>query len=345
MPPLVKGALAAILEARRSRFNAQFAEARQARPALDPTLFAEHLGQVVGPLVELVAQCAPNQAGEVAEVLYELSLDLVGRDLLGPKARLPAVAEGWSWLFTQMPQRLADAPRQLAGAVTNALYQLSTTPGARPRQWLHEIPSISARCGSTAELLEAAKVAAWRSGLAHYRTSALDLCRRLEPCVAAAALGLPNCDLDRDELDTVVNQLLADPWLDPAAAVNGKPDAQHLHLVGRVGAFRGFGGSFIRPPRISAPGGQFVASDGEQHWRLHADHFGATLHRLAALPTERPDIAAPLFKVGLGGKVSRGPHTTVFPDLVVSHSSAANRSTLAVTTPLSHAVYLIALVA
>jgi hypothetical protein len=115
--------------------------------------------------------------------------------------------------------------------------------------------------------------------------------------------------------------------------------------VGRVGAFRGFGGTFIRPPQVTCPGGQFVASDGEQHWLLHADRFGATLHRMAVLPTAPPVMAAPLFKVGLSGKISRGAHSAVFPELMVSHSSAANTHTLAVTTPLSHAVYLIALVA
>jgi hypothetical protein len=133
-------------------------------------------------------------------------------------------------------------------------------------------------------------------------------------------------------------------WRPTAAALHGQPEQQHLSLVGRVGAFRGFGGTFIRPPQVTCPGGQFVASDGETHWLLHADLFGATLHRLPALPTDPPTMAAPLFKVGLGGKVSRGPHSAVFPDLHVSHSSAANRHTLAVTTPLAHAVYLIALV-
>jgi hypothetical protein len=205
--------------------------------------------------------------------------------------------------------------------------------------------ALSPTCGSVGELLEAAKVLAWRAGLAHYRASALDLCRRLAPRVAAAALSLPAVELERDEVDTVVNQLLADPWLDPAAAIHGEPDSQHLHLVGRVGAFRGFGGTFMRPPQVTAPGGNFVASDGEHHWRLHADRFGATLHRIAVVPTAPPVLAAPLFKLGLRGKISRGAHSAVFTDLLVSHGSAANQSTLAVTTPLSHAVYLIALVA
>jgi hypothetical protein len=115
--------------------------------------------------------------------------------------------------------------------------------------------------------------------------------------------------------------------------------------VARVGAFRGFGGDFIRPPQVACPGGQFVVSDGEYHWLLHADCFGATLHRTAVVPDAPPVLAAPLFKVGLRGKVSRGPLSAVFADLSIHHSSAANADTLAVTTPLSHAVYLITEVA
>ena len=341
----VTGRLASILEARRGRYNAQFAEARRNRPSLDPDRFGDHLRPVVAPLLERVGQTAPGQESAVADVLYDLSLDLVGRDLLGPTARYPAVVEGWSWLLAALADRLAEAPRQVAGAVTNALYQLSTTPGARPQQWLHEVSAISAQCASASELLEAAKVVAWRAGLAHYRESALDLCRRLPVGLAATALSLgpEAAGLARDEIDTVVHQLLADPWLAPAEALHGKPDQQHLRLVGRVGAFRGFGGTFMRPPQVTCPGGVFVASDLETHWQLHADLFGATLHRVAAVPAAAPVMAAPLFKVGLGGKVSRGTHSAVFADLHVSHSSAANTHTLAVTTPLSHAVYLIAL--
>lgn len=337
--------LAAILAGRRSRYNAQFAEARRSRPSLNPEHFSDHLREVVAPLVVRVAQADPSRANAVADVLYDLSLDLVGRDLLGPNARYPAVVQGWTHLLPALAQPLAEAPRQLAGAITNALYQLSTVPGARPEQWLREVETLAAVCAGTSELLEAAKVVAWRAGLAHYRASALALCRRLAPGKAAAALSLPVTSLERDEIDTVVAQLQADPWLEPAEALHGPPERRHLRLVRRVGAFRGFGGTFIRPPQVTCPGGQFVATDGEQPWLLHADVFGATLHRLPAVPTEPPVMASPLFKVGLGGKVSRGPLKAEFLDLHVSHSSAANTHTLAVTTPLSHAVCLIAVVA
>lgn len=339
------GALAALLESRRSRYNAQFAEARRSRPSLDPECFSRHLRDVVAPLVERVAAVAPSQAPEVTDVLYELSLDLVGRDLLGPGARHPALVDGWTSLLAALPERLAEAPRQFTGSITNALYVLTTTPGARPSEWLREVRSLSAVCGSTGELLEAAKVAGWRAGLAHFRESALELCRKLPPRAAAAALGLSDLSLAADEIDTVVRQLLADPWLSPALALRGKPDTRHLHLVARVGAFRGFGGDFIRPPLVTCPGGQFVASDGEHQWLLHADCFGSTLHRTGAVTEAPPVLAAPLFKLGLRGKVSRGPLSAVFADLSVHHSTAANAHTLAVTTPLSHAVYLIAEVA
>jgi hypothetical protein len=46
-----------------------------------------------------------------------------------------------------------------------------------------------------------------------------------------------------------------------------------------VGAFRGFGGLFLEPPKVSSSGGGlFVESAGGQ-WILCADAFGATFHR------------------------------------------------------------------
>src|SRR5687767_7693810 len=98
-----QGSLASLLGARRTRYNAQFADARRALPALDARRFGEHLTGVVGPLVELVAQRAPKQAGAAADALYELSLDLVGRGLLGADARYPAIVEGWTSLLARLP--------------------------------------------------------------------------------------------------------------------------------------------------------------------------------------------------------------------------------------------------
>jgi hypothetical protein len=348
MPAPSGGKFAAILSARRSRFNGQFVDAHRYRPALDPQVFAQHLTRVIGPVVESVAEHEPGQAAAVAEALYDLSLDLVGREFLGPNSRYPALAEGWSWLFGRLPDRLAEAPRLFPAAVTNALHNLSTTPGARPRDWMQAVVALSAVCRDVHELLSAAQVAAWRAGLAHFRLSALERCRALDPRAAAVALGLSAGDgqpaLTPWTLDTLINALLADPWLDPAAVARGAivTAPARLELVRRVGAFRGFGGLFMAPPTVSCPGGLFVATDHRDHWLLFADRFGATFHRIESPPDEKPHMSVPLYQVSLDGTVSKGLYSAHFPELERSQSSAANTTTLAVTTPLSHAVYLIA---
>src|SRR5258707_10106613 len=106
--PIAPGSVfAEILAGRRSRFNSQFAEAKTYRPSLDAEAFGGHLTQVVGPIVDRVAAVHPEQAGTVTEALYDLSLDLVGREFLGPRSRYPALAEGWRTVFGQLPERLA----------------------------------------------------------------------------------------------------------------------------------------------------------------------------------------------------------------------------------------------
>jgi len=346
MPNLPGGAFAKILADKRSRFNGQFAEAKTYRPGLDAAAFSAHLTQVGGPVVERVAATYPAQAETVAEALYDLSLDLVGREFLGPKSRYPALAEGWRVIFGQLPERLAASPWRFPGAVTNALYNLSTTLGARPEEWMQAVVGLSAACDDVPELLAAGQVAAWRAGLAHYRLSALARCRTLKPNVAGLALGLPGFKasfLSAKGRDTLIEALSADPWLDPADSA--PPAKTTLKIVARVGAFRGFGGLFMAPPEVTAPEGQFVVSDGDDHWLLFADRFGASWQRLTAPPSGKPKMSEPNYQLNLQGQVTRGGLKSQLPELERSQSSAANETTLAVTTPLSHAVYLVAAVA
>ncbi len=338
---------AEVLAARRGRFNALFADAHRFRPALDAADFAAHLTDVLGPIVERVAEREPGQAAAAAEALYELSLDLVSREFLGPKSRYPAVVEGWTRLLPQLPAQVAAAPRRFAAAITNALYQLGSAPDARPGEWIQSVISLATVAGDTEALLQAAQVAAWRAGLAHYRLSALELCLSLTPALAAAALapnGVPvnTAPPSPDQLITIIESLLADPWLEPGAALKAGP-GRHLQLVRRAGAFRGFGGLFMAPPIVSCPDGQFVVSDGDSHWLLFADRFGTSLQRTEAVPTRRSKQARSQFKVELDGQVSHGQERASFPVVARSQSSAANATTLAVTTPLSHSVYLFAL--
>jgi hypothetical protein len=336
MEALITGPLAAALEAGRPRFNALFAQARHASPALDAGAFAAHLREVVAPVVERVAGAAAGRAGAVAEALYELSLDLLAAELF---ARCAVLCEGWRRLLPRLAALLASCPRQIAGAVSNALWNLSRMPGARPGQWLEEVDRLAPRCGDPATLLRVGQVLAWRAGMAHFREGALSICAALEPALARAALGLGEGGPD---LGTVLGRLREDPWLRPAAVTDREGPRRELGLVAEVGGFRGFGGPFVRPPVVAAVGGQILASDGEGTWVLCADVFGATLHRTdVALPAGGRDGAPS--PIDRRGTVTFAGHTRTFGELRDSTSSAADATTLAVTVARSHKVYLVAL--
>ncbi len=338
MEKLITGTFAQILDANRARFNARFAEARHFRPGLDPEAFKEHLRSVVAPIVEMVSHVRADQAAEVAEVLFDLSLDLLGQEFVGPNSRYPFIAEGWRSLLPRLSRFVADSPREFVGAVTNALYNLSTTPGARPDEWTASLLQLAEVCLDAPTLLKAGQVAAWRAGMAHYRLSALDLCRELPSLVAFTALGL-SPQADPPPLDQLLESLKADPWLRPDSHL--PPPTSHLQIVSRVGAFRGFGGLFLAPPLVFSADDHFIVTDGEGSWWLIADAFGATFHRTDG---QSSAAASTPFALNRSGLVVHGKITRECPELANASSFAGNRTTLAVTTSLSYVVFLIALV-
>jgi hypothetical protein len=334
-PAVTVDSFARLLAADRVRFNAKFAEARQRHPRLEPEAFADLLRTTVAPLVEAVGQVCPEKTAEAAEALYDLALDLLGKELLGPHSRQPALAAAWHSLLPQLPRFVAEAPRWCVGAISNALYNLSATPGARPVEWVDALLQLAEVCPDVTTLLQAGQVAAWRAGLAHYRLDALEICTQLaasQPRAARLALGLPPDN--PAPLEPILDGLLADPWRRPGA---GADRLAKLGLVARVGAFRGFGGEFLAPPVAVAADGHLVIRDGENCWRLTADVFGATLHRVLPVQT-RAQTTVPLAWQAVVGR--RG--LAAFPELRTLISIAADENTLAVTTALSHRVYLLA---
>lgn len=339
MEELIRGPFAQALDAGRPRYNALFAQARQAAPRLEPAAFAGFLRETVAPIVDAVAQAAPGKVQETSDALYEMAIELVAHDF---PTRYPAILEGWHRLLGGLPRHLAAAPGLFAGSVTNALYNLSVAPGARPQEWVAGIRGLGEMCDNPTTLLEAGKVAAWRAGLAHYRESALDACARLDPMLASGALGIGDPGED-PPLGRILEGLRANPWARPEDLLRPPAREPDLDVAARVGGFRGFGGPFLRPPTVASSGGTLYVSDGEACWCLTADAFGATLHRAGEKLPSPGDGHEPHFRVERNGKVSRGPHTQTFAGLEGWTSLAATPSTLAATIPLSHLVFLIAL--
>jgi len=335
MEPTLSPAFAAILRSARAELNARFAEARRQRPDLSGAAFAAFLRHAVDPLVAAVERVHPDRVAEVALAAYGLGLELVGQGLAGPNARDASIDEGWRAVAPAAAALVAAAPERVLAALGNALHQLAATPGARPAEWTAAMAALGPRCGDADTFLRLGQVAAWRAGMAHFRAGALAAADALPVPLALAALGAGPAPWAE-----VRARLAADPWFDPA-----RPSpAPGPRVVARAGAFRGFGGLFTEPPLVAAEGEHFLARSGGEAWLLTADAFGATLHR--ATPGEgglAPRASLPPGVRVQGTTVAAGGARCDVADLGTVTSVAANDTTVALTSPFTHAVVLVAL--
>src|SRR5579871_6684230 len=250
----ITGPLAEALKRGRQIFNAKFAAANSADRPIDAADFQRHLALTLDPIVRTVAANFAERTDAVVEALYDLSLDLFRHSLLGPNAMYPAVPEAWRNLLPRIPRLLGREPARVAGSVTNAIYNLSRTRGARVHDWCS---TDYTRCQTVDEFLDCAAVVAWRCGLPQYRQSALEKAAALPTHLATVALDLaPNTQ--PEVVEDVLRNLAANPWLPPCSA--HRPPPPRLRIVGRAGAFRGFAGQFLTPPKVQCVGGELIAS-------------------------------------------------------------------------------------
>lgn len=298
----------------RERYNTMFALAKRARPRLKAEHFKLNLAQYVAPII---AELPPDNEGPLVSALYELCLELTAVELF---ERSPAVKALWQNGLPSAASKLAERPAHLTASLTNAIYNLERQTGVDWKFWLSKTCEIQRDC-QTAELwLQASQVLAWVSGMAHYRDSAMKL-----------AAVMPGELVER--LVPRWDRVQFDPWW------SRRPAGNQLQCVHKLGAFVGFGGVFRRPPEvITAGGNKFLVSDGTSEWLLSCDGFGATLKSIFELElteTERDD-----FSVRLDGMVRWRGKDFLFPELDPVSSYDVSGQVLAVTTQLSHAVFI-----
>ncbi|HYM61602.1 MAG TPA: hypothetical protein VEZ11_12005 [Thermoanaerobaculia bacterium] len=333
MEALIDGPFARALEKGRDRYNAAV-HAAQAASAFDAEALARHLRDIVAPVVDAVAAVDPAALERTTDALFTMSVELIAMALLGPGARRRTIGDAWSRLLPAVPQVLRLDPRRIAGATTNALSTMESFLGDRATAWTDSMLAIAAEIHDIDAFLAAGRVSAWRAGMAHYRIPALDAAMRLPAPIAAGILGCQASEVAR-----VVDAMRRDPWLDPA----GDATDRHLAIARRAGGFRGFGGAFITPPRARLTALGFVVNDEDKRWLMTADRFGATLLPLAEQPPEMKVDDA--FTIDGKGTVSHAGMTAAFPQLAGSTSAVCDSATLVVTTPCSHLVAIVAVVA
>lgn len=354
--PAITGPFANVLRAGRDQFNARFAEARRMRPQLDETAFGLHLMDNVAPIVNAVALAKPGAASAVAQVAYDLSLELVGQCLVGLSAPDPLPSRAWRELAPNAVVHVATQPRKVLGALTNAALHFRDYPGARGNEWLKRMCEVVPLAATFDDVLRAGQVIAWQCGLAHFRAGALDAAEALRADLALAALGVDAASADkrlRDPevvRDGVVAALRADRWLRlSTAGTDGLDHARpnRIAVVGRAGGFRGFGGPFVTPPLVAADGERLFARSDNGCWLITADAYGAVFHRAAPHEFDRArEVAARQAKpfTLVRGRVGYGTLSSELAEIASVTSIAQAGTTLAVTTALSHAVVLVAAV-
>jgi hypothetical protein len=330
-------ALAAELAAGRDRYNGLFLSARRDHRRLDADAVLAHLRDHLPAAVEAVAAVAPAAVPAVTTALYELSLALIGRELLGPQAQAPQLKIVFDRLLPAMPRLLAAAPAKLTTALINAVHKLSHERELQLSLWVERMVEAAPRCPDVPTLLALGQVFAWRSGLSHFREGALERMRQLPPDQVALALGLGDGD---PSPETCLTMLEGDPFWRPELA--RRPAA--LQVVGRVGRFSGLGGEFLAPPTVMCVSGQLVAFDERACWAIHADAYGARLRRLGPnLPDGEETPSPPGRGVDQGGRVFWGAAHRHLPELAERSGYACTDLLMAVTTPSSHRIVLIAL--
>ena len=113
----------------------------------------------------------------------------------------------------------------------------------------------------------------------------------------------------------------------------------------KAGSFKGFGGLFIEPPLVVSSGEHFLVRSESECWLLTADVFGATFHRasIKEFETAKGDRRFPSGLQVKGSRVVFNGSRFEFPALGEFTSAAANATTLALTSHLTHSIVLAAL--
>lgn len=332
-------ALIDALSADRESLNARFVMRQRGGAKLDEAAFREHLRTTVNSLVVAVANVLPERTRAVVNALFDVSLDLFAVGLLGRETKHLHVAAAWNEVLPSAAKLLARDPARVTGCLSNAVEHLASQPSARPNDWIAAMRELSPHCDSVSRWLDVGKVAAWRAGLVQYRGAALQIVADWPPAFAARCLGIDGA-IDVTCWPRFWERLMADPWLAPACVTQNEPLSAAPRLIRVTGGFRGFGGPCLRPPSVTTRDEQLFVTDGELSWRLLADVFGTLWQRVPKAPTK--SVSPAKVAVDVRGRVSWDSHTANIPELAESSGFACDGTTLAVTLPTSHHVFLVA---
>ena len=315
-------ALAQLLADRRKTFNGRVAAARTRSPGFDTAAFSAFLTGALEPLLDAVLAARPEGGAAFVDAAFDMAVALTEQGWAGEQPRAKVVSDLWRHVAPGMAPLIAANALDTLGPLTNAAIKLAGEPGVRLADWMDTLRRLGGQAGSGSELRALAILAAWRSGAAHLRGTAL--AAEIDPALACATFG---ADAGADWAKLVAG-FGADRWWTPdrSAPRNGH----------RIGAFIGFGGRFAEPPRLGVLGDGFILSSAGEHYLLEADAYGATLR---PVDPEQGQAAQPAPRAALEGGHLRADDRLVpceWPQEGLRF--AATTDSIAVVSQLSHAV-------
>lgn len=324
-------ALSQVLSAERKAFNARIAAARVRSPGFDVAAFSTFAEQLIDPLVTAIAEHDPDATHRNVVALFDMAVEIVAHGSGGTAGRSAAVGRVWQEIAPRILPMISNDPLESLGALTNVAVQLHAVDGVSTDTWLAIMGELAPMATDNRSLRALAAIAAWRSGAAHLRVSALAAAATLPAELACVAVGASGRDWEE-----VSSAYAQNRWCRPDS------DSATGEQPGFVfGAFTGFGGRFSQPPRVHACDQGFFISSGDQAFLLVVDIFGATLHAATRDEFEATQSSISSASVSLSGSElvaedRRVPIEWPSDGLAI----ACNQDTIAVTSHYSHSIRL-----
>jgi hypothetical protein len=345
----------------------QSVRARMAAGAkLDGADLLNHLDTSIGPIMTAILESMPERASSALLDLTDVSLDLLSAGLLIPNSTDSLLTRLWIEILPALATPLALQPKRIAASLCNAMVQITQRSPSAARRWFDALLRLSPSLRDPDLVLATGTLLGWTSGLPQYRHSALNRAASIPQEIVARCLGLEPPVPTSNVIGRTLESLRSDPWTrlrsdSNSPAQNADASAKQLHAVGRVGCFRGLGGSWLTPPRVWHSDHGLLASDGLATYQIHADRFGAALTRIQteqhSVPPPQSSLALsdppqttslPLrvtpAQKGKGGKLTWGNRTLLLDGIERHSSLACDGHTVAWTLPDSFHIFLVALV-
>ncbi len=327
-----------VLKKRRDDLNLQFKLFKQSHKAIeDESFFAQFKSMFLFLPVH-----PPENAEELIQNSFAALLDLAAQDTSLKLKRSVQALLIWQKVIPLCPELFTRHSASLLSSLANAVIFLTQKDGVRLQIFIQQMTRLAPSCDDIKSLQNAGVVAAWTSGLASQRKTALNYLATLPDPICKALF--PHSQFSGPELSELWTK---NPWIDhsqvspvkqgPAkqSPTKQSPTKQSLAQPSLAkkksaetccitGGFSGFGGYVLQVPHVEVYEEDFLVSDGIKHWQLSADIFGAIWSRSKLVAKENP--------IG----------STLIEGFEKISSFAENGHTIAVTMPSSLRVYLIA---